>query len=319
MNGKPVYQVPAKTVINFTSAFRHKLLCDGLTFSTGSACVYSCAFCYVPDLMRKSPHMSGITQPHQNVVIRRRGAIAALRAQLLDAKGRRRFADPSDRRVIFSSPLVDVAGNLDLVAETIEACQTILELTNWDIRFLSKSNLLPRIAAAIPDAHAGRMIYGVSTGTLDDRLSAAFEGGTPLVSRRIQSLHQLQDQGLRTFGMICPSLPKADGRYADFADEMKNTIRADRCEHVWAEVINVRGESMSRTVEKLRLAGYHDHADSLYRAASDKAYWESYARATFLAHVQAGYRPNQLRYLQYVTKESRSWWEPRQTEGAIML
>ena len=35
MNGKPVHNVPAKSVINFTSAFEHKKLCDGLTFSTG--------------------------------------------------------------------------------------------------------------------------------------------------------------------------------------------------------------------------------------------------------------------------------------------
>jgi hypothetical protein len=48
MNGKPVYSVPAKAVINLDSGFKHKLLCDGPTFSTGSACAYSCAFCYVP-------------------------------------------------------------------------------------------------------------------------------------------------------------------------------------------------------------------------------------------------------------------------------
>ena len=38
MNGKEVVFVKAKTVINFKSGFDHKLLCDGPTFSTGSAC-----------------------------------------------------------------------------------------------------------------------------------------------------------------------------------------------------------------------------------------------------------------------------------------
>ena len=40
MNGKPVLEVDAKSVVNFASNFSHKLLCDGLTFSTGSACAY---------------------------------------------------------------------------------------------------------------------------------------------------------------------------------------------------------------------------------------------------------------------------------------
>ena len=35
MNGKPVFLVPAKSIINFDSGFRHKLLCDGLTFTAG--------------------------------------------------------------------------------------------------------------------------------------------------------------------------------------------------------------------------------------------------------------------------------------------
>jgi len=46
MNGKPVFDVPAKSVLNMESGFRHKLLCDGPTFTAGSACAYSCCFCY---------------------------------------------------------------------------------------------------------------------------------------------------------------------------------------------------------------------------------------------------------------------------------
>ena len=100
MNKKPVYEVPAKTVINFQSGFAQKLLCDGPTFSTGSACAYSCAFCYVPDLMRKSPHMVGIRERHDEVVVRRRNALEILRSQLVDAKGRPKFNDTNDRDYI---------------------------------------------------------------------------------------------------------------------------------------------------------------------------------------------------------------------------
>src|SRR5579885_476049 len=161
MNGKPVHVIPARTVINFKSAFSHKLLCDGLTFSAGSACAYTCAFCYVPDLMQKSPHLRGIEEKHEAIVLRRADAVRIVREQLTHRTGAPRFLDPADRRVIYASPLVDVAANLDLCAETVAICREILALTHWQIRLLSKSNLLPRIAAEL-DAYRDRVIYGVS-------------------------------------------------------------------------------------------------------------------------------------------------------------
>jgi DNA repair photolyase len=315
MNRKPVYEVPAKSVINFQSGFAHKLLCDGPTFSTGSACAYSCAFCFVPNLMRKSPHLVGIKERHDQVVIRRRGAIEALRGQLVDRFGRPKFKDPNDRRVIYSSPLVDVAANMELVRETIEACNTILDLTHWQIRLLSKSNLLPQIAMRIDGAHHQRLIFGVSTGTLDDNLARSFEQGTPLPSKRIGSLHWLQDHGFRTFGMICPSLPQKD--YDAFAVRMRDAIRAEKCEHVWAEVINVRGDSMTRTVAGLRAGGFDVEADAL-DSVRDQLRWEIYARDTFQAHAKI-YPHGTLRFLQYVNPKTRPWWQNQQISGAILL
>jgi DNA repair photolyase len=335
MNGKPVFTVPAKSIINFESAFEHKLLCDGPTFSTGSACAYSCSFCYVPDLMRKLraiPAYSQVKGATEEIVIRRERAVEVLRSQLtplrLASEGRRGVSksNRTDRtnRVIYASPLVDVAANLDLVRETIEACRAILELTDWDIRLLSKSNLLPRVAQGLEfnaktqrgQGAKERVIYGVSTGTLNDGLARCIEGGAPLVSKRLESLHWLQDNGYRTFGMVCPSLPQED--YPKFAREMASAIRADRCEHVWAEVINVRGESFTRTKEALMAAGYLTDALRLTVAMRDKAEWEAYARTTFWAHVGA-LPPGKLRFLQYVTPASRDWWTTQKDKGAVIL
>lgn len=319
MNGKPVFTVPAKTVINFDSAFRHKLLCDGPTFSTGTACVYRCSFCYVPDIMRKlyaTPFMSGVQGKHEDIVVRRENPLEILGRQLTDRHGKPKFNDPADRRVIYSSPLVDVAGNMELVRETIAACTVILGLTHWQIRLLSKSNLLPKIAQGLPEHYRDRMIYGVSTGTLDDGLARVFEEGTPLVSKRLQSLHWLQDNGFRTFGMVCPSLPQWD--YHTFARKMAVAIRADRCEHVWAEVVNLRGQSFTRTHAALAAGGFELEANRLENVTWNKVAWETYARQTFLAHV--GVLPaGKLRFLQYVTPASRAWWAGQANRGAVVL
>lgn len=346
MNGKPVFTVPAKRVLNLESGFRHKLLCDGPTFSTGDACAYSCAFCYVPDMFRKLARVEGLKRAHglehEGMVIRRGAALEILRGELLRPDGSPRFPDPEDRRVVYASPAVDVAANPELCEETARACELILRHTAWQVRLLSKSNLLPKVAQRLEELCAeadprGRVIYGVSTGTLDDALARSFEANTPLVRRRIQSLHWLQDAGFRTYGMVCPSLPLPPAedapagtwaeaaRYHDFAKEMAGAIRAYRCEHVWAEVINVRGESMTRTVAALMDGHFDAHARELERVSTDKAAWEHYARATFEAHaeVYAGqHGPDglpKLRFLQYVTATSKSWWAAQKGRGAILL
>lgn len=328
MNGKPVLEIPAKSVINLDSGFKPKLLCDGPTFTMGDACAYTCSFCYVPSVMNQRLVMlkreGAIAQEtkHLDVVIRRKFALELMRQQLTDKKGNPKYLSADDRRVIYASPLVDVAANMELVRETVEACLMILELTNWQIRLLSKSNLLPKVATMLCERVTmdlkvkSRMIFGVSTGTLNDGLAAAFEGGTARVSKRIESLHWLQDNGFRTYGMICPSLPHDD--YQQFADEMYAAIRAEKCEHVWAEVINVRGESFDLTHKALLAAGYTAEAEWLSVVANSTVEWEAYNRRTFEAHADL-YRPGRLRYLVYAKKADLPYWQSKVPQGAVLL
>lgn len=329
MNGKPVFTIPANTIINFKSHFDRKLLCDGITFTAGSACAYSCSFCYVEDMMRKAQAYQakhGVTGGHFSHVVRRANAVETAHQQIMSKPEAFRMA----KKTIYASPTVDVAANMELVRETVQICQQILELTTWEIRLLSKSNLLPKVAEGLGEYRnaKNRIIYGVSTGTLDDKLAAAFEEGTPKVSKRIESLHWLQDHGYRTFGMICPSLPQAHhhpDNYRKFAQEMMQAIRAERCEHVWAEVINVRGESFTRTHAALEAADFHDEAMRIKSVSENREIWENYAIKTFQAEAEvlAGQLgPDgtpKLRFLQYVTKASRPWWESQVNKGAVLL
>lgn len=334
MNGKPVFTVPVKSVLNLHSGFAPKLLCDGPTFSFGDACVYNCSFCYVPAIMAKMDRVTELGLKHEDIVVRRANALEILKNQLVHPNGKSKFPDPADRRVVYASPLVDVAGNMDLVRETVDACKLILQHTHWQIRLLSKSNLLPKVALLLldevcndvpwpittPEIYA-RMIFGVSTGTLDDGVAAAFEQGTPLVSKRIQSLHWLQDHGFRTFAMVCPSLPLPDPMaYMEFASACADTLRTEKCEHVWAEVINVRGESMRRTYDALSLAGHGRLAAELLHVTEDKDAWENYNRATFTAHAGVHLnQPGKLRFLTYVNNATRLWWAEHAHLGAVLL
>lgn len=115
--------------------------------------------------------------------------------------------------------------------------------------------------------------------------------------------------------MICPSLPQED--YDEFAFEMAEAIRVDRCEHVWAEVMNVRGKSFTRTIQALQDKGLDEEAQRLTEV-QDAEQWEQYAQSTFLAHSKY-IPPEKLRFLQYVKRPSLDWWKSHEGLGAVLL
>jgi DNA repair photolyase len=336
INNKPVImRLNARTVITFKSRkFAEKRLCDGVTLNPGDACASRCAFCYVGAQMIKvdKPYLEALNAERrtrgeselgfEDVVIRRPDAIGLLHKQLFHRNGRPKFADPDDNRVAYGSTLVDVAATTELLRETAALCNLILDNTAWQIRLLSKSSLLARLFKdnLIPERHRHRMILGFSTGTLEDNVSAAIEGGTARVSKRIEALNWLQDEGYRTFGMICPSLPQADGDYVRFSREICEAIRVDRCEHIWAEVINLRGKSLVRTLAGLDQPGLEQEAEALsaVMGPGNKKVWEQYARDTFLAHTQH-VPADKLRFLQYVSGSSVDWWAKQRKHGAVLL
>jgi len=323
MAGKQVFEIDTQEVIIFESAFAHKLLSDGPTFSLGTTCVYKCAFCYVIPMILKQTAVQGVLKEIrpdgrtlEDVVIRRHGALDRLYQMLTIEKPK--WVNLRKKQVVFTSPLVDAAANMELARETAAACEMIFELTNWDVRVLSKSSLLPKVVEMVPEKFRQRLIMGVSTGTLDDGLAQSFEIGTALVSKRLTSLYKMQDEGHRTFGMLCPILPQAD--YDAYAEQALKAIRVDRCEHVWAEVLNVRGDSFDATCKALMACGFKEEADRLNKVFGLKAgdAWEKYSRAIFEAlakRVPAG----KLRFMQYVNPKNLQWWAKQRSRGAVLL
>ena len=337
--GKPVLTRKAKTIIDLNNqSFKHKLLCDGKVVNTGDACVYKCSFCYVPSMMQKLVYQMineynqehGTQHKFPDFVIRREEPLRTLGNQLRQKRNKvQSVNDPSDQSVVYSSTTVDPAANMELLNETAQWVNYLLDNTFWQIRLLSKSSLLPHLIkkGLVPNkrrpgsnySHHDRIIFGFSTGSIQDEVAKSIEAGTSFVSQRIKALHWLQDEGFRTYGMICPSLPQED--YTSFSKKMVELLRPERMEHIWAEVINLRGESFKRTYNSLLSAGLAQEADrlaSVTRGETAKTNWEAYARSTFNAHTKH-FKPSKLRFLQYVDRNSLEWWKNQTNKGAILL
>jgi DNA repair photolyase len=375
--GKPVFAVNTSP-LNMNSGFRHKFLCDGGTFTPGTACAYSCPYCYVEAMVIKQEQVRDILaasgKPFNEVVIRRNNAMQRL-AQDLTRKTRKKeqipaadklltpelierwglknewslagrfakYAGPEwEGKIIYASPLVDVAATKVLANETVEMCEVILRLTGFHIRLLSKSPLLAdvaeELARRLPDPRTGakaRMILGFSTGTLNDEVATAMEQHTPSPTARLKALHRLQDAGYRTYGMLCPILPQKDAAaYTAFAHAAMQAIRAEQCEEIWAEAVNFRAggkkkkgdvndrqqrNSFGATLHALTRGGFKEEAALFDRVARDPAAWEGYSRALFEALAEAAPEQTAGRLLigekAGVKRPNKLWWlhYPRRT------
>src|SRR5690242_19692401 len=189
---KPRFLIETDNVINTESEFREKGLCDGLTFTPGHLCAFSCAFCYVPGMLWGNQRIKCIQKTRnlkaQDFVVEIAEAPSKIRKFLTNGHGEPKFGDPNDTRMIYGSPLVDIAGSLAQVNRTTQICKAILELTHWQIRLLSKSSLIVQVAKGIPAQFKSRVIFGLSTGTLDPRLAKCFEKLAPSVKKRLDAL-----------------------------------------------------------------------------------------------------------------------------------
>jgi DNA repair photolyase len=318
--GKAWFTIPSGTVLNTSSGFIHKDLCEAGTITAGSACLYSCTYCSVGASMFRSPQtrllrLLGIE--HGDAFLRRFDPVATLLAQLTYKDGTPRYPDPDDHRVAIISPIVDPLASEDLLEETLNLIRIVFELTHWDVRVLTKSMLVKKLADRIPPECRHRMIYGLSIGILDDPMATAVEKMTSAPSRRLEAYHQLRQQGLRTYSMHCPILPQAD--YTAYAQRLASMTNWETDEHVWAEALNQRGESNIKTLAALKAAGFHEEANLLMKATESQAAWEfSYNRPLFEA-LAAVCPPGKLRYLVYAADQDRDYWLGRRDRGAVVL
>jgi DNA repair photolyase len=169
---------------------------------------------------------------------------------------------------------------------TLHALRLLLERTEFRIRILTKSaTVATGQYLTLLKANKGRVVVGLSIGTLDNSWARAIEKRATNPTKRLEALNKLQAEGVPTFGMLCPVFPDVleSGRLEALID----AIRPDVCEHVWAEPYNDRGnwqvvrdaypkgsvgyEWFERMFGQRGTAGWSEYATELYDRLRFKA------------------------------------------------
>lgn len=151
----------------------------------------------------------------------------------------------------------------------------VLYGTDLRIRVLTKSAVVgtDRWVKFFNNWH-GRVVVGLSIGTLDDGWARRVEIGTSSPTARVKALHRLQDADVPTFGMLCPIFPAALN--GEGVERLVEAIRPEICETIWSEPYNDRNNW--RAVA----AGYTDersraHIASLFSGDLARLQWSQYA------------------------------------------
>jgi len=317
---KPVLYVHSDTVINVNSKFNEK---GGLSTrgagNCGVACGLFCAYCSSGAVMKwnnQTDILRVLGLDHSDVVIRRLDPLETARRQLTNPDGSPLYADPEDTGIVELASIVDPLATPELMRETTKLARLIFELTHWRVRVLSKSRLLAKFARQFVGDERRRLLLGFSIGIPEDDVARSVEVNAAPASMRFRLHRELLEEGFPMFGMSCPVLAVPDFRA--LAERIAAEIQPERLEKVWCEAINVRGDSIIRTIAALKKGGHDDLARRLGHASRSKIAWEiEYNRRAFLGFKEV--MGDKLAYLTYVTPESETWWSEYAKEGAVLL
>ena len=158
-------------------------------------CAHACSYCYARFMKRFSGHK----EPWGEFVDVKINAPDLLERELKRKK----------RGTVWVSGVCDPYQPVEARYKLTRQCLELLVQEQWPVRVQTRSPLVTRdidILQRGDDVEAG-----LSITTADDEMRALFEPRAPSIQARLDALDKLHRAGIRTFAMIAPMLPGAEG------------------------------------------------------------------------------------------------------------
>jgi DNA repair photolyase len=119
-------------------------------------------------------------------------------------------------------------------------CLDVLTDNGWPFTVQTKSPLVLRDIEILKRSSNGQV--GLTITTADERVRRIFEPGAPSIQERIAALQNLRGEGIRTFVMIAPILPGAEGLAGALQGKVEQVL-IDRMNYHYADG-TYRGKDM---------------------------------------------------------------------------
>jgi len=160
-----------------------------------TGCQHNCSYCYARFMKRFTGH----TEPWGEFVDVKINAPELLRRQITRKK--------KDR--VWVSGVCDPYQPLEGKYRLTRQCLEILAQHQWPVSVQTRSPLVTRDIDIL--RQCDQFEVGFSIPTADDKIRKLFEPSAPPILPRIEALGELHRAGIRTFVMIAPLLPGAEG------------------------------------------------------------------------------------------------------------
>lgn len=158
-------------------------------------CQHACSYCYARFMKRFTGHK----EPWGEFVDVKINAADLLPVELTKKK----------RGRVWVSGVCDPYQPLERRYKLTRKCLEILAQTNWPVIIQTRSPLVLRDMDIFTEMKD--LAVGLSITTADDAVRRLFEPDAPEIEERIRTLDELRKAGIKTYAMIAPVLPGADG------------------------------------------------------------------------------------------------------------
>jgi DNA repair photolyase len=183
-----VNEIEAKTILSKSQIFDYAL-------NAYVGCQHRCLYCYAKFMRRFTGHR----EPW--------GAFVDVKINAPELLAREVKRKKKGR--VWISGVCDAYQPVERKYLLTRRCLEILVAQGWPVTIQTKSPLVLRdidILKRAVDAEVGFTIT-----TADEKVRRIFEPGAPPIVKRIEALRVLHAEGIRTFIMIAPLLPHAEG------------------------------------------------------------------------------------------------------------
>jgi DNA repair photolyase len=158
-------------------------------------CQHACSYCYASFMKRFTGHK----EPWGDFVDVKINAAELLQKEILKKK----------KATVWVSGVCDPYQPLEGKYQLTRKCLEILAQNDWPVVVQTRSPLVLRDLDILKSAK--NFEVGMSITTANDDIRKLFEPHAPPIDARLKTLDEMHKAGIRTFCMIAPMLPDAEG------------------------------------------------------------------------------------------------------------
>jgi DNA repair photolyase len=206
-----VTEIQAKTILSKSKVYPWVV-------NPYTGCQHGCSYCYARFMKRVTGHR----EPWGEFVDVKINAPNLLRVEIRKKK----------RGRVWLSGVCDPYQPLEATYQLTRQCLNILVQHSWPVIIQTRSPLVLRDIDIMKDAR--ELEIGFSVTTADDTIRKLFEPWAPPINDRIRALDELHKSGIRTYAMIAPLLPGAEG-LAELLKGKIDYVLVDRMNYHYAD------------------------------------------------------------------------------------